>query len=113
MHENVRLKCVFGIPLSSESLVCVDTPKRAVRLNMEMARKISVRNPRKPPSSKRKNPKSGVVFHLRIRSASVCPDEQFYLTQGTRQCDENVHLFEPLEHTKCYGARVRGVGTWK
>ena len=88
--ENVMLKCVFGIPLSFESLVCVDTGKRAVRLNMEMARKISVRNPRKTPV-KKKNPKgkTGGAIHLRILSA-LCPDVQFYLTQGNRKFQEKL-----------------------
>ena len=38
----------------SENLVCVDTAKKRVRLNMEMARKISVRNPWNLPQEIRK-----------------------------------------------------------
>ena len=89
--ENVMLKCVFGIPLSSESLVCVDTPKRAVRLNMEMARKISVRNPRKTPV-KKENPKRGGAIHLRILSAFGVPRCTVLLDSGQQKMSGKIGL---------------------
>ena len=90
--ENVMLKCVFGIPLSFESLVCVDTGKRAVRLNMEMARKISVRNPRKTPV-KKENPKRGGAIHLRILSAFSVPRCTVLLDSGQQKMSGKIGLY--------------------
>ena len=119
--ENARLKCVFGIPLSSESLVCVDTPKRAVRLNMEMARKISVRNPRKPPSSKKKKiPKVELCFiwgYYQPQFAQMNSSTWPRALENVRKTVISLNLWDIQSVTglRCLEmiASVKGVGTWK